>query len=592
MTPTDPTLAVGAGPPDVEGALAERVVAAVRAAFSRSITTEEALIRPAAARRGADFQVNLALSLAKELGRSPQEVAEAIAAHLEGDVLESVSVEGAGFLNLRVAAGWLTRRVAELAGDPRVGVPEASRRLRVVVDYSGPNVAKEMHVGHLRSTILGDAIVRILRFVGHEVTPQNHLGDWGTPFGMLLEHLTASDPDVDPDRLAIEDLNRFYQEARQRFDADPAFADQARRRVVALQAGDERTVKLWQALVAESQRHFERVYQLLGVLLAPADSRGESSYNASLPTVVDEFGSTGRLVESDGALCVFPAGFLGREDTPVPLIVKKGDGGYTYDTTDLAALRYRLRDLQADMVIYVVGAPQQLHFDLIFAAAREAGWLDGGAVPRFCGFGSVLGEDGKVLRSRTGGGVRLVDLLEEAVDRAAALIAVRGDLVPAQRAGIARAVGIGAVKYADLSNSRERNYVFSFDRMLAMDGNTAVYLQYANARIRSVLRKAEQGERERHGPLALDHDAERALVLKLTQFPAVINATVASLEPHRLTTYLDDTAVLFSAFYERCPVLAAPDADQRRSRLILCQLASDTLTLGLDLLGIESPERL
>jgi arginyl-tRNA synthetase len=576
---------------DLELELGRRVAAAVAAAFGLEITADEALIRPSTPDRTADYQCNAAMSLARRLDRPSREVATAIVRRLDlGDMLEPPQADGPGFINLTLRRDWLERRAAELTCGERAGVPAVEAPRRVVIDYSAVNVAKEMHVGHLRSTIIGDSIHRLLRFRGEHVIPQNHIGDWGTPLGMLLEHL------VDEDRAhgaehSIGELNAFYQAARRKFDSDAAFQERSRRRVVALQGGDPDTLALWHELIARSLRYVERLYELLGVLLTPADIAAESFYNPMLPEVAEELESRGLASVVEGALMAFPPGFSGRDGRPVPLIVRKSDGGYTYDTTDLAAIRHRARDLHADDIIYVVGSPQRLHLEMVFAMAGVAGWLPPGARVVHVSFGQVLGPDGKRLRTRTGDSIPLVELLEEAIERAAAVMAERIELTGEERERLARAVGIGAVKYADLSNDRNKDYVFDWDRMLAMDGNTSVYLQYANARVQSVVRRA--GGAVRPGaPVVLEAPAERALALKLAQFPTAVEATIAHLQPHRLCTYLYETAVAFSGFYEKCSILSAETEALRGSRLTLCELTSKVLVLGLDLLGIEAPERL
>ena len=576
---------------DLELELGRRVASAVGSAFGLVISPEEAVIRPAAPGRRADYQSNAAMALARRLEVPSPEVAARIVEQLEmGDMLEPPRVEGPGFVNLLLRPDWLERHTTDLASDDRLGVPLAAPPRRAVIDYSSPNVAKEMHAGHLRSTAIGDSIARLLCFRGHEVIPQNHLGDWGTPFGMLLEHMLDEGWDR-AGQHAIADLNRFYQEARVKFDGDPAFAERARRRVAALQSGDPETVTLWRELVAESMRHFERVYELMGVPLTPADNRGESFYNPMLADVADELVSRGLAVPSQGALCVFPPGFTGRDGEPLPLIVRYSSGGYGYAMTDLAALRYRARDLGADDLLYVVGADQRLHLQMLFAVGRLAGWLHEGSHVEHVSFGLILGQDHKRIRSRSGDSIKLLELLEEAIDRAAAVVAERSELTDVERGRVARAVGIGAVKYADLSGDRDKDYVFDWDRMLAMEGNTAVYLQYANARVQSVIRRA--GDASAPGtPVMLSEPAERALSLKLAQFPTAIEAAIEHLQPHRLCTYLYDTAVTFSTFYENCPILAADTDALRASRLVLCELTSRVMVRGLDLLGIEAPERL
>lgn len=575
---------------DLEQELGRRIAAAVRSAFDLEITPEEAVIRPAAPERPADYQSNAAMSLARRVGRPSREVGEAIVDRLDpGDMLEPARADGPGFVNLALRRDWLERKVSGLSGDERLGVPLTGSPRRVVIDYSSPNVARELHVGNQRSTIIGDSLHRLLRFQGHEVIPQNHLGDWGTQFGMLVEHLV--DEGAAGDGHSVSDLKAFYQAARRKFDTDPAFAERARRRVVALQGGDPETVALWRELVAESERHLADVYRLLGVLLTPADSRGESFYNPMLPDVAAELERRGLAVVSNGALAAFPPGFTGRDGQPLPLIVRKSDGGYTYGTTDLAAIRYRARDLRADDILYVVGSPQRLHFEMVFAVARLAGWLPPEARAVHVSFGQILGPDGKLLRTRSGESIPLLDLAEEAIQRAGAVVEARSELPAEDRERVARAVGVGAIKYSDLSSDRNKDYVFDWDRMLAMDGNTSVYLQYANARVRSVLRRAG-GAPPAGTRVLLEDPTERALALKLAQLPTAVEAAIAHLQPHRLCTYLYEAAVAFSNFYERCPILGAESDEVRASRLMLSELTSRVLVLGLGLLGIEAPERL
>ncbi|WNV88871.1 arginine--tRNA ligase [Umezawaea sp. Da 62-37] len=578
---------------DVGVELGRRVAAALRAALGVEITPAEAVIRPSA-REGVDYQCNVAMSLAKTLKKAPREVAQAVVEHLDAaDLVETPEVAGPGFVNLVLRAEWLQEQAAGLLGDERMGATTAEVARRVAIDLSSPNVAKEMHVGHLRSSIIGDALVRLLRFAGHEVIPHNHLGDWGTPFGMLIEHLidegwSADGTDADH---SIGDLNGFYVAARKKFDADPEFVDRARLRVVALQGGDEATLSLWRQLVDESTRHFEKVYGTLGIGLGPDDVYGESFYNPYLAETVAELEAKGLTEVSDGAVCVFPPGFANREGDRLPLIVRKRDGGYNYATTDFATIRYWVRERGVTDLLYVVGTPQSQHFRMVFTAARQAGWLTDQHAEHI-GFGSILGEDGKTIRSREGGTLKLVDLLTEAVDHAAAVIAERTAFDADEQAALARIVGIGAVKYADLSNDRERDYVFTWAKMLAKEGNTSVYLQYANARIRSILRNA--GDVPAPGArVVLTEPAERALLVKLIGFPAAIEATLESYAPHKLGTYLFETATAFTGFYESCPILkpeTTPEA--RESRLVLALLTSRVLTLGLSLLGIEAPERL
>lgn len=574
---------------DPKAELASRFRAALAAAFGEELAGTDPLIRPSSF---GDFQANVAMSLAKTLGRPPREVAAAIVEHLDaGDLCERVEVSGPGFVNLTLRSGWIAEQASAMAADERLGVAPAASPETMVVDYSAPNVAKEMHAGHLRSTVIGDALARLLGFLGHRVIRQNHIGDWGAPFGMLIEHLVDVGAASPGGELSIADLNVFYQQARAKFDGDPDFAERARRRVVALQTGDPATLALWRKLVEESMRHFHAIYDRLGVLLDDDDIDAESRYNPVLGDVVAELEAKGLTEVSQGALCVFPPGFTGRDGERLPLLVRYSHGGYGYATTDLAALRMRVRDFDATRMVYVVGAPQALHFSLVFAAGRMAGWLDGHRAEH-AQFGSILGPDGKMWRTRSGESVKLADLLDEADERAAKIVQDRGDLDPPTRATVAHAVAMGALKYFDLSFQRERDYMFDWDRMLSFDGNTGPYLQYAVTRIHSIFRKAGIDDRRAAtGRIALGEPAERALALKLLGLGEVVAAVAATLEPHRLCTYLFELATAFTDFYEACPVLQA-DEPTRASRLALCALVGRTLTLGLGLLGISVPERM
>lgn len=561
----------------------------LRAAFDSIGATEvEVVVRES---QFAHFQCDSALPAAKALRRAPRDIAAAVVAAADlADVCAQVEVSGPGFVNLTLSDAALDVMLVDAGADTRFGVPSVHRQT-VVVDYSGPNAAKEMHVGHLRSTIIGDAIVRLLTWRGHTVVRQNHLGEWGTPFGMLVEHLLDIGEDSAVEALSIGDLNGFYRGARETFDASPEFADRARARVVLLQSGDPETLRLWTILVTASQGYFLTVYDRLGVLLTAEDFRGESTYNGELVSVVDELAAAGLLRESEGALCTFPAGFTGREDAPLPLIVRKGDGGFGYAATDLATIRHRTQDLKADRMLYVVGLPQRQHLAMVFATAAEAGWLAPPSTAEHIGFGSVLGADGKVLRTRAGESVRLVDLLDEAVRRAADVLAEKGsDLPAAEQAAVARAVGIGAVKFADLSVDRVKDYVFDYDRMLSFDGATAPYLQYAHARIRSLLRRAEGLA---VGPaVQVAAEPERALALRLLALPDLVESVSESLELHRIAHYLMALASDFTSFYERCPILRDCTDEVRASRLLLARRTGEALAFGLSLLGIATPEAL
>jgi len=569
--------------------LRDRILAATRAALGDAAAgVDPALHRS----QHADYQADLALAVGRKLGKPPREIAAAIADKLPADdVIARVEVSGPGFLNLTLRATYLVALVERMRDDAqgRLAIPRAQRPERVVIDYSGPNVAKEMHVGHLRSTIIGDSIARLLAWQGHTVIRRNHVGDWGTPFGMLIEHLV--DEGSAGGETGVRELGAFYRAARAKFDGDAAFADRARRRVVLLQSGDGETLALWRRLVDISVQHFTGLYQTLGVTLSPDDVAGESTYNALLAGVVDELVEKGIARESQGAMCVFPPGFTGRDNEPVPLIIRKQEGGYGYAATDLAALRQRVRELHATRLIYVVGAPQAQHLAMVFATARMAGWVDEGTRLEHVAFGSVLGPDKKMLKTRAGDSVALADLLSEAIARATEAVAQKSpELAADEQARIARAVGIGAVKYADLSSDRIKDYVFDWKRMLAFDGNTAPYLMYAHARIRSILRKAAEAGAAA-GPITLEAPEERALALALVQLAGTLDRTADSLHPHRICAFLYDLATAFTAFYESCPVLKA-EGPTRASRLALADATARTLALGLDLLGITAPEQM
>jgi arginyl-tRNA synthetase len=540
----------------------------------------------------ADFQANGALALAKRVGRSPQQVAaEVVAAASLDDLCASVEISGPGFINLTLSDDFVADQVAAVSADDRLGVVSVAHPQTVVIDYSGPNMAKEMHVGHLRSTVIGDSLARVLDFLGHDVLRENHIGDWGTPFGMLIERLVDVEGAADAESFSVRDLNEFYAQARLLFDSEPEFAERCRRRVVLLQGGDPETMRLWEIFVGESLRHIDEVYRMLGVLLTDDDVVGESAYNPLLPVVVDELAAAGLLVENDGAQCVFPDGFTNRQGDPLPLIVRKSDGGYGYPATDLACIRDRTERRHATTLLYVVGAEQALHLRLVFAVAALAGYLPDTAAAVHVGFGLVLGADNKKLASRQGAD-RLIDLLTEGVGRATASLAERpSDLSAAQRADVARALGIGAVKYADLSTERMRDYVFDWDRMLAFEGNTGPYLQYAHARIRSIFRRAEVPPPPPGTRPAVGQPAERALALQLLGFSAAIEATAEAYSPAKLCTYLFDLSSIFTTFYEACRVLV-DDQAIRTSRLALCDLTARVLALGLSLLGMEAPDQM
>lgn len=573
---------------DPQTVLTERVQQALANAFGPEYADADPLIRPSSF---ADFQANVAMSLGKRLRRAPREVATEIAAEMAG-FPGTVEVSGPGFLNITLEDSWIAAQANTMRADPLVGVARSSPAQRVVIDYSAPNAAKEMHVGHLRSTVVGDSLARIHEHLGNEVVRQNHLGDWGTPFGMLIEHLLDIGEAAAVAQLEAGQGTEYYQTARAKFEADDDFKSRSRRRVTTLQSGDQETLRLWQVFMDATIRYFDRIYGQLGVTLTHDDIAGESMYNAMLDRTCDDLEASGAAVISDGALCVFPPGFTGSDDKPLPLIIRKSDGGYGYATTDMAAVRYRVDDVKADRILYVVGADQALHFRMIFSAARMVGWLPDSVSAEHVQIGMVLGKDGKRFKTRSGESVKLSDLLNEAVERAAAAIDERGYDETAKQE-IAHAVGMGAVKYADLSISHDSEYVFDFDRMLAFTGNTAPYLQYAQARIRSIFRKGGVDPAEATGEIVLGDPAERALALHLLGFGGLVEQVAALSEPHRLCAYLYDTASLFTTFFENCPVIKeGVPSEVRASRLALCAVTLRVLETGLDLLGVPVPDRM
>jgi arginyl-tRNA synthetase len=575
---------------DPQQVLGQRVRRALAAAFGPEHADDDPVIRPS---QFADYQSNVALPLGKRLGRPPREVAAELARHLDvTDACLPPEVSGPGFINLTLRDEWIAAQATGLLGDQRLGVGTAEPDQKVVVDYSGPNVAKELHVGHLRATVVGDAIVRVLEYLGHEVIRAAHLGDWGTQFGMLIEHALDLGEQTTRAQLGTGDFTAFYQAARAKFDADPAFVERSRRRVVSLQGGDEEALRIWRLLVGESMVYLRRLYERLNVTLSTdADMDPESFYNSMLAEVCDELEAKGVATISDGALVAFPPGFTGREGKPLPLILRKSDGGYGYATTDMAAIRYRICDLGAQRLIYVVGADQRLHLALVFATARQAGWLTDKVSAEHAVIGLVTGADGQRLRTRTGEQVKLVSLVDEAVERAEQVIA---DRYPdaAERHRIAEAVGIGALKYSDLSVARNSSYALDFDRMLALTGNTGPYLQYATARIRSIFRRAGLDPDRATAPIQVTEEAERALALRLLGFGDVVGQVAESTEPHRLCGYLFEVASAFTTFYENCPVLQAGSSAVRDSRLALSGLTLRVLLTGLGLLGVPVPDRM
>jgi arginyl-tRNA synthetase len=556
-------------------------------------TSVDPVVRPS---DRADAQANGALSIAKTLGIQPREVAQRAldAAGDLSDMLQSTEIAGPGFINLVFSDAYLAQQLSEAMTTSTLGVRVSDDPHTVVIDYSAPNVAKEMHVGHLRSTVIGDALVRVMGFVGHTVVRENHIGDWGTPFGMLIEHLIDLGEENAAHELGVGDLDGFYKQARSKFEASDEFKTRARQRVVMLQSGDDDTMRLWRTLVKESTRYFNKVYTQLDVLLTDDDLMGESAYNDLLSVVVDRLRDSGLLVKSDGAEVVFPEGFTNRENEPLPLIIRKGDGGYNYATSDLGCVIDRVERIGARTVLYVVGAPQAQHLQMVEAVARMAQWMPEGYVMNHVSFGSVLGSDRKILKSRAGETVKLAALLDEAVVRAETAVTEKNpDMSVADRSAIANMIGIGAVKYSDLSTDRVKDYIFDWERMLSFEGNTAPYLQYAHARICSIFRRAEVSRSSVRGvtPL-LVQPQERALALRLLRFDSAVWEMIDTLSPHKLCTYLFDLATDFTAFYEHCPVLKTGHEDTRESRLALCDATARVMEQGLALLGIRAPEQM
>ena len=540
-------------------------------------------------------------SLAGILKNSPQEIAKQISELVAFELQSFATVSSiSGFVNITAKPEWLSKRISALLANPRLGVSVDEGRT-FAVDYSAPNVAKEMHVGHLRSTVIGDTIVRMLEFKGHTVIRENHVGDWGTPFGMLIEHLLDLGEDRAANELGVGDLDSFYKQARSKFVSDEEFANRSRGRVVLLQGGDAETLRLWRILVDESMRYFNEVYSMLGVMLTDDDIRGESSYQALLPEVVNRLIESGDLEESDGADVVFPGGWVNRDGEPLPMIIRKADGGYNYSTSDLACIIDRVERLGCDGFLYVVGTPQKQHFEMVFQVAKKAGFMGDNHQAVHVNFGSVLDTDGKVLKSREGEVIKLHDLLSESIRRAEQSIDDKNpDLTGKEREAVARAVGIGAVKYADLSTERTKDYVFDWEKMLSFEGNTAPYLQYAYARISSIFRKWG-GDRE---SLATNFESlmerelgtlmseEILLCRRLVEFPSILDDSVSTFSPHKLCKHLHSIASSFASFYENCGILNQDNVIISQRRLALCEVTSRELKLGLEMMGIDVPERM
>lgn len=568
--------------------LHQTVSQVIQDAFEQAGLNDDAiLLQPAGKPEFGDYQVNGVMGAAKRRKTNPHELAAQVSDILNRntEIIASAEVAGPGFINLRLNSQLLNRSLQDALQDEKLGIQPVAKPQTIVIDYSSPNLAKEMHVGHLRSTIIGDSLKRVLDFLGHNVIAQNHVGDWGTQFGMLTAYLVEQQKTGDAD-MALSDLEAFYRNAKVRFDEDENFANTARDYVVKLQSGDAQVLDLWRHFVASSMQHAEEVYAKLGVLLTPDDVIGESFYNADLQPVVDDLMVRGLAVESDGAKVVFLPEFKNKEGKDVAYIIQKADGGYLYSTTDLAAIRHSVQGFKADRLLYVVDARQALHFQQLFTTARKAGYLPENVVAEHIAFGTMMGEDGKPFKTRDGGTVKLMDLLTEAETRATSLVQSKNtDLVADAATHIGHTVGIGAVKYADLAKSRTSDYIFNWSTMLSFEGNTAPYLQYAYTRVQSVLRKAaELGVQA--GDVAVQDAAEKQLGLALLQFEDVLTHVADSAYPHHLAAYLYQVATLFSRFYEQCPILKAEPATMA-SRLALAVLAGNTLKQGLNLLGID-----
>ena len=556
-----------------------------------------ALIAPGKKVGFGDYQANCAMGAAKAMGTNPRELAGKIVAVLETElagIAEKLEVAGPGFINIDLKHEWLGEQIAKAQSDARLQVEEVSSPQTVVIDYSGPNLAKEMHVGHLRSTIIGDSLARLLEFQGHKVIRQNHVGDWGTQFGMLIAELEEQLGSNGDGTMALKDLEVFYQQAKKHFDDDEAFANKARDYVVRLQSGDAQMLKLWEQFKTISLHHSTEIYQQLNVTLNDGDVRGESFYNNDLAPVVKELQDQGLAVESDGAQVVFLQELADKEGNPSPMIIQKQGGGFLYATTDLAALRYRVNTLHANRIMYFIDARQSLHMQQVFTLSRKAKFVDESVILEHLAFGTMMGSDGKPFKTRTGGTVKLAELLTEAVERATALVSEKNSELNADEVKeIGRKVGIGSVKYADLCKTRTNDYVFNWDSMLSFEGNTAPYLQYAYTRVQSIFRKAGVTPESITNPLLIGTEQEKTLAIKLLQFSEVLDQVAREAMPHLLCTYLYEIASLYMSFYEACPILKEGVAPELRdSRLRLCHLVAKTIAQGLDLLGIEVMEKM
>ncbi|WP_437611991.1 arginine--tRNA ligase [Erwinia sp. V71] len=575
---------------NIQALLAEKVSQALIAAGAPADC--EPQVRQSAKAQFGDYQANGIMSVAKKLGQQPRQLAEQVLQHLDlNGIASKVEIAGPGFINIFLDGQWLAQQVEQALSAPRLGVSAVAPQT-VVIDYSAPNVAKEMHVGHVRSTIIGDAMARTLEFLGHNVIRANHVGDWGTQFGMLIAYLEKQQNEHHDD-IALSDLEAFYREAKKTYDEDEVFAERARGYVVKLQGGDEYCRTMWKKLVDITMTQNQKVYDRLNVTLTRKDVMGESLYNDMLPGIVADLKAKGLAVESEGATVVFLDEFKNKEGEPMGVIIQKKDGGYLYTTTDIACAKYRYETLHADRVLYFIDSRQHQHLMQAWTIVRKAGYVPESVPLEHHMFGMMLGKDGRPFKTRAGGTIKLSDLLDEAVERATRLVTEKNPEMPADELqALAHNVGIGAVKYADLSKSRTTDYIFDWDNMLAFEGNTAPYMQYAYTRVLSVFRKAGIELSGVTGNVIISEEREAALATRLLQFEETIGLVARDGTPHVMCAYLYDLAGLFSGFYEHCPILSADDEATRNSRLQLALLTAKTLKQGLDTLGIATVERM
>ncbi len=567
--------------------LTELFSTAIQEAFGNTVSDCDPSIQLAARQEYGDYQANFAMRLAKVLNKKPLEIAKAVIDKLQNkELFSSIEPSGPGFINISLANGFLSQRLQLLIDDPRLGVSKKTKSQNVVVDYANANVAKEMHVGHIRSIVIGDSIVRILNFLGDHTIRQSHLGDWGTQFGMLIEYLFETGEYKNP--YSVSDLDILYKKSKQRFDSDQEFADKARARVVALQQGDEETLAIWQRLVKESLQYFQKIYDKLDVLLTEEDARGESFYNPMLSGLISELDQKGLVTLSEGAKVIY------LDEFSIPFIIQKKDGGYLYATTDLAAAKFRTEQLHASRLIYLTDIRQKQHFAMLFSALKKADSIEENVKLEHVPFGTILGPDNKPFKTRSGESIKLISLLDEAENRARQLAKEKNPALTDQQLSlISHAIGIGALKYADLRADKIKDYVFDWDKLLSFDGNTAPYLQNAYVRIRAIFRKGNvQIEEIKETPILLAHEIEHLLAIKILELPDLIYSVAEDLSLHRMCDYLYDLAATYHRFYEHCPILSNDNIQIRNSRLLLSDITARTLQLGLDLLGIKTLEQM